>query len=219
MSHTVLPAAMSIPEVMGDPCATGIRRHAEALLAALSHADRLVDSHPQVGSSVADLKLAVAEHAPAILARLAEVAGVPAEGESISRTAGRHGDYRRDRSSGCWIWMRSVSPSGFPVSGRKTSGRHNVAARIYWMLAFGAIPDDSLVVRTCGMRLCVNPAHGRLADRREHGRPKRRSGRRVASGTLRRLRQNSRLPRRSGRSVCLARRAGVSGRSPAWISP
>lgn len=169
MSHTVLPARMSIPEVLGDPCAAGIREHADALITALDQAGGLVEKFPQVEASVAQLRSALAEHAPAILHRLADAAGVPAEGESISQAAGgRHGDYRRDRSSGCWIWMRSVTPGGFPVSGRKMPGRQNVAARIYWMLEHGAIADDSLLVRTCGMRLCVNPEHGRLADRREH---------------------------------------------------
>lgn len=167
MRQAVLPRAMSIPEVMGDRCAAGIRAHSAGLAEALSHADRLLNLYPEVASSIELLASALADHAPAVLNQLATSAGVPDEGGSISRSQTPYGDYRRDRTSGCWIWMRSVNASGFPICGRKTPGRQNVAARIYWMLENGPVDEGDLVVRTCGMRLCVNPEHGEIVDRRE----------------------------------------------------
>ena len=105
----------------------------------------------------------------AVLDTLAAEAGIPAEGESISSVGGLMGDYRIDRSSGCWIWMRSVTARGYPIIGRKANGRENVPAKIYWMLAHGPLNEYEIVVRTCGSRLCVNPDHARVTDRRDYG--------------------------------------------------
>jgi hypothetical protein len=44
-----------------------------------------------------------------------------------------------------------------------------VPAKIYWMLEHGTLGEHEIVVRTCGSRLCVNPDHARVTDRREHG--------------------------------------------------
>lgn len=62
--------------------------------------------------------------------------------------------------------MRSVTPGGYPIIGRKANGRENVPAQIYWMLAHGAVEEDEIVVPSCNSRLCVNPDHARVVDRR-----------------------------------------------------
>jgi hypothetical protein len=164
-----LPSRMSLPEVMGDPCASELRSHALALLRAATSSEKLIRSHPGIAEDLACLRDSVERFGSAVLERLAEQAGIPAEGESISPVSGPMGDYRIDRSSQCWIWMRTVTAAGYPVVGRKANGRENIPAKIYWMLAHGPLAEEEIVVRTCGSRLCVNPNHGRVTDRREHG--------------------------------------------------
>jgi hypothetical protein len=169
MAQHLLPDRMSLPEVMGDPCASELRDHALALLRATASSERLIHSHPGVAEDLAGLRHSVERFASAVLETLAAEAGIPAEGESISRIGAPMGDYRIDRSSGCWIWMRSVTARGYPIVGRKAQGRENVPAKIYWMLKHGTLGEHEIVVRTCGSRLCVNPDHARVTDRREHG--------------------------------------------------
>lgn len=160
---------MSLPEIMGDPCASELRNHALALIRATAASEKLTRSHPSVAHTLADLCDSVTLLTSEVLDTLALEAGIPAEGESISPVGGRMGDYRVDRSSGCWVWMRSVTARGYPVLGRKAKGRENVPAKIYWMLAHGPLGKHEIIVRTCGSRLCVNPAHARLTDRRDYG--------------------------------------------------
>jgi hypothetical protein len=164
-----LPSRMSLPEVMGDPCASELRSHALALLRAAASSEKLIRSHPGIAEDLGCLRDSVERFSSAVLERLAEEAGIPSEKESISPVSGPMGDYRIDRSSQCWIWMRTINTAGYPVIGRKANGRENVPAKIYWMLAHGPLRDEEIVVRTCGSRLCINPDHGRVTDRREHG--------------------------------------------------
>lgn len=176
MGQQLLPSRMSLPEVMGDPCAGTLREHAVGLLRAATQADKLTRCHPGVADDIGALRENVERLAGAVLGTLAAEAGVPAEGDSISPVGGPMGDYRIDRSSGCWVWMRSVTDRGYPIIGRKANGRENVPAKIYWMLARGPLDEHEIVVRACGMRLCVNPDHGRVTDRREHGAERMREG-------------------------------------------
>lgn len=169
MGQHLLPSRMSLPEVMGDACASELRDHSLALLRATTSADRLIRSHPDVAHDLDRLRDSIERYTSSVLNTLADEAGLPAEGESISPVRGPQGDYRIDRGSGCWIWMRSVTDRGYPIIGRKANGRENVPAKIYWMLAHGPLDEDAIVVRTCDLRLCVNPAHGRVTDRRTHG--------------------------------------------------
>jgi hypothetical protein len=176
MGQQLLPSRMSLPEVMGDPCAGTLREHAVGILRATARADKLIRSHPAVADDIGALRDSVERLAAAVLGKLGAEAGIPAEGDSISPIGGQMGDYRIDRSSGCWIWMRSVTDRGYPIIGRKANGRENVPAKIYWMLARGPLDEHEIVVRTCGLRLCVNPDHGRVTDRREHGAEQMREG-------------------------------------------
>ncbi len=57
----------------------------------------------------------------------------------------------------CWLWTGRPNRYGY---GRRTHlGRSQTAHRISWLFAFGPPPDDKLVLHTCDVRLCVNPAH------------------------------------------------------------
>ncbi len=104
MGQHLLPDRMPLPEVMGDPCASELRDHALALLRATARSERLIHSHPGIAEDLAGLRDSVERFASGVLERLAAEAGIPAEGESISRIGAPMGDYRIDRSSNCWIW-------------------------------------------------------------------------------------------------------------------
>lgn len=215
MGEHLLPDRMSLPEVMGDPCASELRDHALALLRATASSERLIHSHPGVAENLAGLRQSVERFASAVLETLAAEAGIPAEGESISRIGTPMGDYRIDRSSGCWIWMRSVTARGYPIVGRKAHGRENVPAKIYWMLEHGPLDEHEIVVRTCGSRLCINPDHARITDRREHGAERMRDGSPLDWNAVREIR--SELCASSAglheRTAALAGRFGVSEHS------
>lgn len=224
----VLPAAMSLPEVMGDPCASELRAHALALVDATAHAEKLVSAHPGVAEDLLALHDSVARHVASVLERLAGEAGIPPEGESISRHGGPYGDYRIDRSSGCWIWMRRVTVQGYPVIGRKTKGRENVPAKIYWMLRHGPVGDGQIVVRTCSSRLCVNPDHGRVVDRRDYAAECMRSDGALDWDAVREIRQVLAAGRDGlrERAIGLAQRFGVTRhtvldvfRNKVWVDP
>lgn len=224
----VLPVAMSLPEIMGDRCASELRAHALALVDATAHAEKLVSAHPGVAGDLLALHDSVARHVALVLERLAAEAGIPPEGESISRHGGPYGDYRIDRSSGCWIWMRRVTVQGYPVIGRKTKGRENVPAKIYWMLRHGPVGDGQLVVRTCSSRLCVNPDHGRVVARRDYAAECMRSDGVLDWDAVREIRQVLAAGRDGlrERAIGLAQRFGVTRhtvlevfRNKVWVDP
>jgi hypothetical protein len=100
--------------------------------------------------------------------------------------------------------MRSVTARGYPIVGRKVHGRENVPAKIYWMLEHGPLGEHEIVVRTCGSRLCVNPDHARVTDRREHGAERMRDGSPLDCASSAGLRE---------RTTALASRFGVSEHS------
>lgn len=207
MGQQLLPSRMSLPEVMGDPCAGTLREHAFGILRAAAQADKLTRSHPGVADDIGALRDNVERLAAAVLGRLAAEAGIPAEGDSISPIGGPMGDYRIDRSSGCWIWMRSVTDRGYPIIGRNANGRENVPAKIYWMLARGPLDEHEIVVRTCGLRLCVNPDHGRVTDRREHGAERMREGSQLDWEAIHEIRSTVRI---AGCAARTRRRAGCT---------
>lgn len=228
MGQQLLPPRMSLPEVMGDPCASALREHALALLQAAATSEKLTRSHPDVEHDLIGLRDGVERFASAVLEKLATEAGIPPEGESISPRGAPMGDYRIDRSSNCWIWMRTVTPRGYPIVGRKAKGRENVPAKIYWMLANGPLGEDEIVVRTCNSRLCVNPEHARVTDRREHGAERMRAGSVLDWDAVREIRAT--LGRsRDGlreRAAALADRFGIGEhsildvfRNKAWFDP
>jgi hypothetical protein len=219
---------MSLPEVMGDPCAGRLSEHAIGILPAAARADKFVRYNPGVADDVAALGDSVERLAFAVLDRLAAEAGIPAEGDSISPVGGRMGDYRIDRASRCWIWMRSVDHRGYPVVGRKANGRENKPAKIYWMLARGPLAEHEIVVRACGLRLCVNPDHGRVTDRRKHGAERMREGSQLDWEAVHEIRTTLSASQDSlrDRAAELAARFGVGEhsildvfRNKAWFDP
>lgn len=78
-----------------------------------------------------------------------------------------------DGKSDCWTWTRRLGSGGYGQVKFQLRGREVVlvAHRFAYVLEHPdqAIPDGMQVKRSCGEKLCVNPAHLYLADRR--GRP------------------------------------------------
>ncbi len=58
---------------------------------------------------------------------------------------------------GCWVWMGSTYRDGY---GRFWLGDVDfLAHRISYLLAFGELPCDKMVLHQCDNHPCVNPAH------------------------------------------------------------
>lgn len=68
-----------------------------------------------------------------------------------------------NRTGGCWEWTGAKSRNGYPRLGRSGYGH-----RISWELANGAIPPKGEIDHICHNRGCVNPAHLRLATRKQN---------------------------------------------------
>ena len=67
----------------------------------------------------------------------------------------------------CWLWTGSVSgKEGYPqVWGVAFYWKY--AHRVLWEELFGPIPENDLVIRSCGEKLCCNPSHFELVTRSE----------------------------------------------------
>ncbi|KKM63632.1 hypothetical protein LCGC14_1509480 [marine sediment metagenome] len=68
-----------------------------------------------------------------------------------------HLSYVIDPESECWLWIKSLSDSGygqFSVDGESIS-----AHRYSWELHNGPIPDGLCVLHKCDVKPCVNPDH------------------------------------------------------------
>ena len=149
MGQHLLPDRMSLPEVMGDPCASELRDHTLALLRATASSGRLIHSHPGVAEDLAGLRDSVERFASGVL---------------------------------------------------KTHG---------------PIGEHEIVVRTCNSRLCVNPDHAQVTDRREHGAERMRDGSPLDWNAVREIRSElcaSSVGVRE-RTTALAGRFGVSEHS------
>lgn len=73
--------------------------------------------------------------------------------------------YKIDPSSGCWLWLGSVSGRGY---GRiQAGGKSRAAHRVSYEEATGTtIPEGMLCDHKCRTRLCINPDHLRIVDSR-----------------------------------------------------
>jgi hypothetical protein len=69
-----------------------------------------------------------------------------------------------DPLSGCWLWRRQISNSGYgKLMVGEDGGTRYVSAHWASYRAFvKPIADDQIVSQSCGNRLCVNPAHLQL---------------------------------------------------------
>lgn len=76
-----------------------------------------------------------------------------------------------EQPDGCWLWKEGTGWMGYPFfsyegrtgNGPKTFGW--MVGRLAFAIANDGIYEDCKVKRTCGVKLCVNPAHGREIKR------------------------------------------------------
>lgn len=75
------------------------------------------------------------------------------------------------KTSTCWLWTAGKFANGYGmVSLGRRSGRqiNTQAHRVAYVLANGSIPQGQVVMHTCDVRGCVNPAHLILGDQAEN---------------------------------------------------
>lgn len=60
-------------------------------------------------------------------------------------------------NSGCWVWMRSLNPKGYPQM--SFGGRVRVLHRLVYQTLRGPIPVGLQLDHKCRVRSCVNPDH------------------------------------------------------------
>jgi hypothetical protein len=96
-----------------------------------------------------------------------------------SRTAQEALDFIRQRcidEGSCWIWGMATTSSGYPNT--KAAGLGSNYAHVAAYIAHhGATPPPGMkVVRSCGDKLCCNPAHLSLANASSVGKTAARAG-------------------------------------------
>jgi hypothetical protein len=62
-----------------------------------------------------------------------------------------------DKTDDCWLWTGSVRTDGYGQSGVRSRTRPGPypAHRLAWEFVAGPVPDDTDVLHTCDVRLCV----------------------------------------------------------------
>jgi hypothetical protein len=66
----------------------------------------------------------------------------------------------------CWVWTKSRTANGYGTA--RFEGHGTTAHRVVYTLVKGPVPDDKDLDHLCRNRLCVNPDHLEIVDRREN---------------------------------------------------
>lgn len=90
---------------------------------------------------------------------------VPREGETIYSTrihSRSRADYLIDHATGCWIWQKALTATGYPAGKGKPH-------RLYFQRANPTVEIAGLDIHhKCENTSCVNPAHLEPVSRRDH---------------------------------------------------
>jgi hypothetical protein len=71
-----------------------------------------------------------------------------------------------DKTGNCWIWIAACNPAGYGKF--RSGGSMRLAHRLSYADSFGAIPEGAEIDHECHTPNCVNPAHLRLATRKQN---------------------------------------------------
>jgi hypothetical protein len=83
--------------------------------------------------------------------------------------------YILEPDTGCWLWTRSTSASGY---GRiSVNGKPRKAHRASYEIHIGPIPDGLCVLHRCDTPACVNPEHLFLGTQQDNMADMNRKGR------------------------------------------
>lgn len=132
-------------------------------------------------------------------------------------------------NTGCIIWLGACKEKGYGhlyAGGGSSRGRFIGAHRAAYILAYGDIPDNTVVMHKCDTPACVNPSHLNLGTQLHNIQDciaKGRARRGVFRGednwrthlTLAQVNEIRNAPRPYGYRIILAKRFGVS---PSTIS-
>lgn len=85
------------------------------------------------------------------------------------------------KTDGCWLWQAGKYRKGYGMVciGRTLDGKqqNSYAHRVAYVLAHGDIPPGLVVMHSCDVRYCVNPAHLSLGTQGDNIRDGARRGR------------------------------------------
>lgn len=99
----------------------------------------------------------------------------------------------------CWEWKGSLDGWGYGAL-RTLEGRQEAAHRVAYRVWVGPIPEDKILLHSCDVPKCINPAHLRLGTDAENARDRDSRGRSGSAKMtadqvleIRRLRRETRL--------------------------
>lgn len=75
-------------------------------------------------------------------------------------------DAKVDKSGECWIWTGALASTGYGQL--RVAGVIQLAHRLSYEWANGEIPAGAEIDHRCHVRSCVNPAHLRLATKKQN---------------------------------------------------
>lgn len=89
-----------------------------------------------------------------------------------------------DSTGDCWLWTAASSGSGYGVM--RINNRLEYAHRISFVVSFGSIPTNLLVLHTCDNPKCVRPTHLFAGSHNANMADKVRKGRQARGTSLKR---------------------------------
>lgn len=85
------------------------------------------------------------------------MAGMIDDNSQISDVAAYRFWAQVDKSGDCWEWQGRKGPQGYGAFSVK--GISRVAHRVAYVLTYGSIPANKILLHECDNRGCVNPLH------------------------------------------------------------